>query len=254
VGKSSLFNALAGRERALVSPVAGTTRDYLTAELELDGVRVQLVDTAGVEDCGGGRAECGVPPAPTSTESALRVPHSTLRSTISSAAQHLTAEQAAAAQVRLLCLDSTRSLNDWERQRLAAAPSSATSSSPTELIVLTKCDEGRASATVWPRAVATSARTGQGLAELRRRLREAAESSPRGDMTVVAATAARCRDSLRLAAGSLERARRLANQQAGEELVAAETRVALHELGKVVGAVYTDDLLDRIFSRFCIGK
>ncbi len=60
--------------------------------------------------------------------------------------------------------------------------------------------------------------------------------------------------SLRLAALSLDHAHRAAVDQMGEELVAAEVRIALGELGKVVGAVYTDDILDRIFSRFCIGK
>jgi tRNA modification GTPase len=59
---------------------------------------------------------------------------------------------------------------------------------------------------------------------------------------------------LRQAAGSLQRARETAALQLGEELVAADVRDALDELGKVVGAVYTDDILDRIFSRFCIGK
>ncbi|HTQ38896.1 MAG TPA: tRNA uridine-5-carboxymethylaminomethyl(34) synthesis GTPase MnmE, partial [Pirellulales bacterium] len=74
-----------------------------------------------------------------------------------------------------------------------------------------------------------------------------------------AGTAARVRESIRLASDSLSGARRLiaaptASGPAEEELVAAELRTALAELGKVVGAVYTDDLLDRIFSRFCIGK
>ena len=71
---------------------------------------------------------------------------------------------------------------------------------------------------------------------------------------VVAATSARCRESLRLATESLERARTIAERGEGEELVAAEVRTALTDVGKVVGSVYTDDLLDRIFSRFCIGK
>ena len=73
-------------------------------------------------------------------------------------------------------------------------------------------------------------------------------------------TAVRCGESLRLAAASLDRARETVRAGGhdvpivGEELIAAEVRVALSELGKVAGAVYTDDLLDRIFSRFCIGK
>ncbi len=219
VGKSSLFNALVGHGRALVSPLAGTTRDYLTAELDLDGVRMQLIDTAGVEE---------------------------FPATISAAAQQLAVQQASDAQVRVLCLDSTRPLNEWELQRL--------SDSSNELIVLTKCDGRRAMEIGLPQAVATSAQTGEGLAALRRRLREATETAPRGELAVVASTATRCRESLRRAAESLGRARDLVRTRAGEELVAVETRVALDELGQVVGAVYTDDVLDRIFSRFCIGK
>jgi tRNA modification GTPase len=76
----------------------------------------------------------------------------------------------------------------------------------------------------------------------------------RSETNVVAGTAERCRDSLRLAEHCLRRARDIAVREDGEELVAAELRTALTQLGSVVGAVYTDDVLDRIFSRFCIGK
>ena len=71
---------------------------------------------------------------------------------------------------------------------------------------------------------------------------------------MVVGTAVRCGESLRLAAASLERAREAVAAGFGEELIATEVRVALSELGKVAGAVYSEDLLDRIFSRFCIGK
>jgi tRNA modification GTPase len=71
---------------------------------------------------------------------------------------------------------------------------------------------------------------------------------------VVPGTAARCRESLRLAAECVGRACHLLQANLGEELVAAEVRVALDELGRVVGAIYTEDLLDRVFSRFCVGK
>jgi tRNA modification GTPase len=67
-------------------------------------------------------------------------------------------------------------------------------------------------------------------------------------------TANRCRDSIRLARAALANARELAENQGGSELIAVEIRTSLDELGKVVGAVYTDDLLERIFSTFCIGK
>ncbi len=71
---------------------------------------------------------------------------------------------------------------------------------------------------------------------------------------MVAGTAVRCRESLRLAAESLHRARQVLANGGGEELVAAELRVALDDLGQVVGAVYTEDVLERVFSRFCVGK
>ena len=71
---------------------------------------------------------------------------------------------------------------------------------------------------------------------------------------MVSGTADRCRDSLRLAREALQRALEIVGQPGCEELAAAEIRLALEELGRVVGAVYTEDVLDRIFSRFCIGK
>jgi len=265
-GKSSLFNALAGHVGALVSHHPGTTRDYLTHELELDGARCLLIDTAGVE------------PVPAGADLDLR-----------HAAQAASRRQSRAAHLNVLCIDSTRPLNRWEREQLAADAAG-------RLVVLTKIDlvqkgdrsnsperpagrlepipkpltpgpsprkrgEGR---TFWnrhltqigpvPFLVATSSLTGEGIGVLRERLRDAVLTAGASGGGVVAGTAVRCGESLRLAADSLSRARRLVHDNLGEELVAAEIRVALEELGKVVGAVYTDEILDRVFSRFCIGK
>jgi tRNA modification GTPase len=225
-GKSSLFNALAGSAPALVSHHPGTTRDYLTAELDLDGVRCRLIDTAGMrEPLAASRAEIAV----------------------EQAAQLASERERRAAQVEVLCLDSTRPLDDWERRELADD-----TADERQIVVLTKCDASRA-IDVGVAAMETSSRTGQGVEALRSRLREKAIAAGDVQGNVVASTAARCRESLRLAAQSLREARNVAD--AGqEELAAAEVHVALGELGKVVGAVYSDDVLDRIFSRFCIGK
>ena len=89
---------------------------------------------------------------------------------------------------------------------------------------------------------------------MRGELRDAVLTAGASGGDAVAGTAVRCRQSLRLAAECLNRAGEIASASGGEELVAAEVRVALDELGKVVGTVYTDDVLGRIFSRFCIGK
>lgn len=219
VGKSSLFNALIGNGAALVSAVPGTTRDYLTAQLELGGISCELIDTAGatlVDDL----------------------------DSIDRAAQDATRSQDRHTNVRVFCIASTRSTDPAESARLAARD--------YDLLVLTKCDH-LALDFVQPGAIATSSATGAGLDLLRERLREAiiAATMPDG---AVASTAARCSESLRFASESLQLASDLTKNSAGDELVASEIRSALTELGKVVGAIYTDDVLDRIFSRFCIGK
>ncbi|NQT11292.1 MAG: 50S ribosome-binding GTPase [Planctomycetes bacterium] len=222
-GKSSLFNALSAGRGALVSDHPGTTRDYLTRELDLDGVRCLLIDTAGIQTSAAG-------------------PDVDLRR----AAQTASQRQSRAAHLRLLCLDSSRPLNGWEREQLAADVAH-------RLLVLTKTDLPRQTDFAG-HAIAISSLTGEGIGALRNQLRDVALTASASDGDVVAGTAVRCGESLRLAAESLQRARRIVRRNTGEELVAAEVRVALEELGKVVGAVYTDDMLDRIFSRFCIGK
>jgi tRNA modification GTPase len=239
-GKSSLFNALAGDRAALVSEHPGTTRDYLTVELDLEGVKCQLVDTAGA---GGTREESGERREERAEGWAVRRP---LSGDIAALVDSVTAEQRGRADVPLLCLDSTRPPDDWERGQLARQEI------PQRIVVLTKCDVRRHGDS--PQAdLQVSSLTGQGIAALRAELRRRVLAANENRGAVVAATAVRCADSLRLAAESLGRARPLA--AAGrEELAAAEIRRALDELGSVAGKVYTDDLLDRIFSRFCIGK
>jgi len=241
VGKSSLFNALLGRTGALVCDLPGTTRDYLTAELECDGVRLLLVDTAGAAsqratvhgDCPNFRAE-------------LRENGTVPLNEVHHAAQALSAEQRRRADLRLLCIDSTRPPDADERQHLAAPD-------PSRLLVLTKVDlPGRVGA--FDEAIRTSSVTSEGIDALRRAVARGLRESRRPAGDAVASTAARCRESLRQAAAGLERALRLARTAGGDELIAAEVRTALEELGRVVGAVYTDDVLDRVFSRFCIGK
>ena len=99
-----------------------------------------------------------------------------------------------------------------------------------------------------------SSHRGVGLSRLLEILRHRLLQQDEAEASLVAATATRCHESLRLACEALLRAGDLAVDLAGDELLAVELRLALEELGKVVGAVYTDDILERIFSRFCIGK
>ncbi|HET6882242.1 MAG TPA: tRNA modification GTPase [Pirellulales bacterium] len=217
VGKSSLYNALTG-EKALVSSEAGTTRDYLSTRLDLGGVACQLTDTAGLTSVSGG---------------------------IGQAAQDATERQQRQADIEIFCLDATRPLTTAEAELLARSPNGQ------RIVVLTKID-GHRRAPALLDAVETSSLTGAGLEQLRDRIREAA-TAEHVCSGVVAATAVRSRESLRRVHASLIEARRLTPASV-EELVAAELRQALAHLGEVAGEIYTDDILDRIFCRFCIGK
>jgi tRNA modification GTPase len=98
-----------------------------------------------------------------------------------------------------------------------------------------------------------SATTGEGLDRLQAAIRHRLQSSG-ADSEVLGSTAARCRESLSGALAALQQARRAADAGLGDELIALELREAIDHLGKIAGRVYTDDVLDRIFSRFCIGK
>jgi tRNA modification GTPase len=171
---------------------------------------------------------------------------------IAAAAQSLSAARGKQALVRAVCVDVSNSDADhWLRQ----------THDPADLVVLTKADlapQRARSLALRPwnaDVVVTSSVTGQGLDRLCRVIAAHLSSATAGSRhSCVAATADRCRESLRLANTAVARAAEIAAAHSGDELVAADIRVALAELGKVVGAVYTDDLLDRIFSSFCIGK
>ncbi len=222
-GKSTLVNALAGRQVALVSNQAGTTRDYVSVEWIVDGVAIELVDTAGWE--------------------------ASPEETIAGQAQSFRAEQWSQADLILLCTPADDAVPHETWATEAAVPT---------LGVLTKSDMVPAANASTSQTASTqlrvSATEGTGLSELRRAIvARLATSSADGD-ALVATTAARCREGLVAARNALGRAIALVGLETDQELLAIEIREALDGLGRLVGAVYTDDLLDRIFSRFCIGK
>ncbi|MDB5353526.1 MAG: small GTP-binding protein domain protein [Planctomycetota bacterium] len=209
-GKSRLFNALAGETRALVSAIAGTTRDYLWAEITCDGLSVSLIDTAGTE-------------AP--------------RDEIEVQAQGFRDEQTATADLVLRCI-SADAHGEYRADGRAGRC----------LLVVTKADLAIPHR---PGAIITSAATGAGLDALRTAIAVSLENAA---SDAVAGTSARCKDSLIRAGDALQSASLTLTLGGGDELVAIDLRQALDDLGRVVGAVVTDDILDRIFRRFCIGK
>ena len=225
-GKSSLLNALVGDEAALVSPQAGTTRDAVTWRVRWAGRELVLSDTAGLDA------------APADA--------------LAHAACQATWQQVDQADLVLLCRDRSQPAAAFDQQ---LADELARAGKPC-LVVWTKCDLPPADPAFLQAssdyAVCTSSRTGQGIPTLWQAIADRLEASA-GEIAVVASTAQRCRNSLAAAAAALDRARQ-ATQRPAEELVAAELRLALDALGEVAGSVYTEEILDRIFQRFCIGK
>jgi tRNA modification GTPase len=222
-GKSTLFNALLGRDVALVSAVEGTTRDYLSAIVAWHGHEIDLVDTAGCDD---------------SAEGIMAAAHARRRDVVGSA------------DIVLWCSAADASPPDRARDR--AWRESLNGAETAVVDVATKSDKV---AEIGPAAdVAVSALTGAGLDELRALVTARLDSRREHAGELLGSTAARCRDSLSQALAAVRQAQRLAAAGAGDELIAVEVREALDQLGRIVGRVTTDDLLDRIFSRFCIGK
>jgi tRNA modification GTPase len=234
-GKSSLFNALLGVHAALVSPAAGTTRDYLTAQLNLPSCTVELIDTAGIDQA---------------------------RDAIGQLSQAARDNAVAGADLILWCQEVSNP-NAHNELPTALADCSI-------IQVHTKSDlsqDGRPDLTVskhraiqsrlkigdgYP--IAVSSHTGAGLNDLRIAIDGWLNDDQAAENATVASTATRCRNAIAAAASAMNAALTHVEASASDELVAVEIRTALDELGQVVGAVYTDDILDRLFSRFCIGK
>lgn len=232
IGKSSLFNALLGAENAVVYDAPGTTRDYLAARWtpenqKKSAVSCILVDTAGDGENG------EFTPGDTLTDQAI----------------HSARRQKHTADIQIFCIDA----------RDASLGSCCRPGGGYQLTVLTRGDLlGDFSPEIQEmittgKVILTSTRTGAGILELKSRLREMLEHFSTGESHVVAATAVRCRESVRIAAESLLRAKPL-TATSFPELLASEIRTALDALGIIVGAIYTEDILDSIFSRFCVGK
>jgi tRNA modification GTPase len=221
VGKSTLCNALSGHDHAIVSDLSGTTRDYLMADVALGAVTVRLADTAGLID------QAADDPTHTASQEASRRVYQQ-------------------ADLRLLCLDATRPLSRWERTALAVADD-------RRLVIRNKCDRPMVGVALHG-ALEVSAQTGAGLEKLKGEIAERLSAVQGQESPVVEATALRCAESLRQSSECLDEALCLARSDGSEELIAGLLRGALDPLGMVAGQVYTEDLLDRVFGRFCIGK
>lgn len=214
-GKSTLLNVLAQRDVAIVSDIPGTTRDALEVALDLNGVPVVLVDTAGIRDTADPIEQEGVRRAMKRAESADLV------------------LQLEAANGETISLTAQPHQTIW-RIRTKADLIDSDSKRPLS-------PQG---------SLSISARTGAGIDELLKRLAREAERFA-GEPALV--TRERQRVALREAAERISSALSLA-KPGQEELFAEELRLAARALGRITGRVDVEDVLDKIFSSFCIGK
>ncbi len=232
VGKSSLFNKLVdrygqGNGSAIVSDLAGTTRDYLEKELTVDDVKFVLVDSAGVENV----QDLG--DAHTNTPRAL--------------AQDGLAQLFANAALILRCVDPQNAALESENAIDALLPTQT-----PKLYVATKQENVSC---LDEQYIQTSVVNDLGIETLGSAIANALRAkSENGE--IVPSTAIRCQEALREAQESLYSALTMLDdlELRDDFLLASEIRVALDRIGLITGQVHTDDLLDRIFSKFCIGK
>jgi len=216
VGKSSLLNQLAGFEAAIVTEIAGTTRDTVREAIQIRGVPLHIVDTAGLRDTDDPVEQLGIARTWAAVEKA---------------------------DVALLLVDAAHGLGEREAAILARLPAVA------RLTIHNKIDVSAEAPRAARDEIWLSAKTGAGVELLRGKLLEAAGWQSAGEGAFMAR--ARHLDALARGAAHLAAARQAATQL---ELFAEELRLAQAALSDITGEFTADDLLGEIFSKFCIGK
>jgi tRNA modification GTPase len=221
-GKSSLFNRLVERDRAIVTAMPGTTRDLVTERVSLDGIPLELIDTAGLREATDEAETIGI----TKSREAM-----------------------AEADIVLLVVDATAPLHAEDEAAMAAHETRPL------LIACNKCDlapggtlpdRGRA-------VVRTSALTGEGIRELRRAILALITAGATGSETALL-TNIRQQQAVSASLAALGRARTAVAAAIPHEMILLDLYEALQSLDGLTGATTTEDILHLIFSTFCIGK
>lgn len=223
VGKSSLFNRLLESDRAIVTDTPGTTRDVLTETIDLSGIPLRIADTAGLRETSNEIERIGV---------------------------GRSMETVSEADITLVVLDSSRPFDADDERALRK-----TESVP-RIIVINKVDLASRLECPSPELVSlrVSALSGTGVDDLRKAIGEflVGRNSDASEDFVL--TSRRQRESLEIAIGHLRIASEAVVRGVPHEMVLLDLYAALSALGELTGDVVTEDILDRIFSSFCIGK
>ena len=223
-GKSSLLNALAGYDAAIVTDMPGTTRDVLREHIQIDGMPLHIIDTAGLHDSTDPMEQAGMQRARRAMESADRV---------------------------LLVVDDQQGYTAADAAILDELPAGIPHTRIRSKIDITGRLPGISGIDA-PVEIALSAHTGAGLDDLRRHLKNCVGFQEEAEGGFSARR--RHLDALRRARTHIEEGKRLLQKHYAAELLAEELREAQQDLGEITGAFTNEDLLERIFSSFCIGK
>ena len=217
VGKSSLFNRLLDRDRAIVTAAPGTTRDLVSETLNLEGIPLKLVDTAGIRDAAEEAESIGV---------------------------RKSWEALADADLTLLVIDAAAGVTEEDRKLMEKAPQA--------LVVANKIDLAKAPFPDAP--VLCSALTGAGLDDLRKAM--LAQVTPHQGAARESGFLTNIRHErlIREAIEALEAARRAATENLPHEMLLLDLYNALRPLNSITGETTVEDILNQIFSTFCIGK
>ena len=217
-GKSSLLNALLGQDKAIVSAVAGTTRDAVEGTLEIGGVRFNLYDTAGIRDCADEVENFGIARARTLAEGADLV---------------------------LFVLDSSEPLSEEDRAVWNALEGKR------RLVVYNKTDIGADAALDPPADIRVSAKTGENIAALRQKMLEMSMEDYAADAQFLIEE--RHYAALQRALEEVRTAHALCGR-VPLDLLGVHLKAAWEALGEITGETANERIIDEIFSKFCVGK
>lgn len=221
-GKSSLFNQFLRQERALVTPTAGTTRDYLSEWIDIEGYKVNIIDTAGLRDKGGAIEKVGI-------ESAKNIIKS--------------------AHLVLWLVDISK--KGWKTtvvKDLESLPNKH------KIIIYNKIDAVKTSPKTTENEIGISCKTGHGIKELLNQIHRIINDTIPDQTDGIVVTSQRHQQKLSAALRCLKSAKGKIETNESPELTAFDLNEAISAIDEITGKIYNEEILGRIFSKFCIGK
>jgi tRNA modification GTPase len=223
VGKSTLLNALLNEERAIVSEIAGTTRDTIEDEISIQGISFRFIDTAGIRDT---------------------------QDIIEAKGVERTFEKINQSAIILYLYDAHETYGQELEQIKTDLELITVKNNSQLLLVANKSDRGNQA--IHPESLTISALQGIGIRELELKLLDMIHYSENANETIL--TNIRHVEALQKTCEALERVLDGIENPVTSDFLAMDIKQALHYLGEITGSISTDDLLENIFSKFCIGK